>query len=815
MRCMKNLACNFRLIPRHALLITILLLLAACNLNEQPAVIIVTATPELATAGPTLPPTETPTPTIPPTPTVPPEMALQLADRYLVNGYYENAVAAYQSVITSSAPPPNISASALFGMGRAALREGLFSDSVNALTDFIARYPEDGRVAQAYFLRGDAFMGLSQWADALDDFRQYLTLRPGMIDSYAYERIADAQLALDQPEEAFASYEASVTAGRSLVPLLALRERLAQVFIGAGRPLDAVAQYDAILSVARNAPYRASIEFAAAQVLANAGQTETALSRMRGIVIEYPERPEAYQAIGILTEAGEEVDDLTRGKISFTYGDYTTAVNAFNAYSTQRPLADIPAELHLLLGRSYREIGNAAAAITAFQTVIDQYPTDPLFGQALLEQGRTRFLANDIDGAITQYLSIAENYGYLAEAPEALWRAGYLYGTNDNPAQSRAIFEQLAEQFPDSSQARSGLFLAASAAYGLNDLAGAERLYARLAATATGEDQAAAYLWVGRLALERADQNTANQAFQLAVTAAPDSYFSARAQDILNGRDSFARPLNYTFEFDEAAQLAEAEAWLREKFQIEQEGNLWPLSPTLQSDSRLIRGNELWAVGATEEAEIEFGEVIEENRANALTSFQLAIFLRGIGAYQPSILAGANVIIAARVGTLEAPPYLARMRYPVYYLDVVQDAAQKQEIDPLLLFSLIRHESLFDANATAAAGEKGLTQVIPSTGEYIAQQLNWPNYQHSDLFRPYAAAAFGAYYLAEQLRLFDGNVQAALAAYNAGPGRALDWEALSGGDPDRFMTAITIDSTRGYVQRIYGFYSIYRALYGV
>ena len=95
-----------------------------------------------------------------------------------------------------------------------------------------------------------------------------------------------------------------------------------------------------------------------------------------------------------------------------------------------------------------------------------------------------------------------------------------------------------------------------------------------------------------------------------------------------------------------------------------------------------------------------------------------------------------------------------------------------------------------------------------------ADELNWPNYQHSDLFRPYAGIEFGTFFLAENLGRFDGNAQAALAGYNAGPGRAQNWLDLSGGDPDQFMTAITIDSTRTYVQRIYGFYSIYRSLYG-
>jgi soluble lytic murein transglycosylase len=73
---------------------------------------------------------------------------------------------------------------------------------------------------------------------------------------------------------------------------------------------------------------------------------------------------------------------------------------------------------------------------------------------------------------------------------------------------------------------------------------------------------------------------------------------------------------------------------------------------------------------------------------------------------------------------------------------------------------------------------------------------------------------FGAYYLSEQLNTFGGNVTASLAGYNAGPGRAIEWMDMSGGDHDLFLTAITIDSTRTYVQRIYSFYAIYRALYG-
>ncbi|HRF97438.1 MAG TPA: lytic transglycosylase domain-containing protein, partial [Aggregatilineales bacterium] len=145
---------------------------------------------------------------------------------------------------------------------------------------------------------------------------------------------------------------------------------------------------------------------------------------------------------------------------------------------------------------------------------------------------------------------------------------------------------------------------------------------------------------------------------------------------------------------------------------------------------------------------------------------------------------------------------------------VVVNVADRYNFDPLLMFSLIRHESFFETYATAAAGEKGLTQVIPPTAEYIAQQIGWRDYDHSDLFRPYAGIEFGAYYLSEQLNLFDGNVYASLSAYNAGPGRGMAWLEVAGDDPDRFMAAITISSTQTYVQRIYNNYAMYRALYG-
>ena len=825
-----GLSGGFILMLRFRIIVLLLCVLAsACNIrsadNSLPTpnednIIYVTATPQPldAESAPTGAATSTPTLAPTATPTIEPAQLFQQGERLVLNGYLEDAAGIYRMLLNyGSAITPQERAQSAFRLGQVTLRAGFFQQAADAFTLLVAEFPGNVRVAQAYFLRADARIGLSQWEAAIEDLQQYMSLRPGLIDSYAFERIADAQIALGQTEAALQNYERAINAKRSKVPLLVLREKLAQIFIGLERYSDAVAQYDAILTVARNAPYRANIAFSAAQAALGGGDLASGVDRLRAVFENYGGTATAWKALDLLGQQGVTYDGLQRGRAAFSAGDYQAAIDAFNEYTTTHQLAAIPADLFLTLGRAYRQIGNSDAATVAFQTIIDQYPQDPLFGDALLERGRTRFLAGDSRAAIQIYLSIADTYPLFEQtAGVALWRAAYLYGTNGETALSRQVFTRLADSYPDHEFTINGLFNAASAAVKDEEWAVAENLYARIASLTSGDDQAAAYLWMGRIGLRRGDEDLANQAFDLAITAAPDSYFAARSADFRLGIQPFDPPDAWQFDVDENAELAAAEQWLRQTFAIEEQGALWRLTTELSSDPRMIRARELYAAGAFAEALVEFEDLVDQARddGKVLNSYRLAIYLRGLGVYRESIIAAADVIIASGTGTLQVPPFLARMRFPAYYLDVIQPEAAARGINPSLMLSLIRQESLFNTFATAAAGEKGLMQVIPSTGQYIAEQLNWPDYQHSDLFRPYAGVAFGAFYIDEQLELFDQNAIAALAAYNAGPGRAYDWNALAGGDPDLLMTAITIDSTRHYVQFIYRNYNIYRALYG-
>jgi soluble lytic murein transglycosylase len=807
------------------LLLPVLMLMVAalaCNAAKTPAPIVITATPSnpaLIGVPPTTPtvPYITPTPQIVPTPTLPPKVAFDDANRALRNGDYETAVSSFDAVIMQTDADPDLRSAAFYGKGEAALREGFYDQAASALTQFITAYPNDQRLAHATFLRGDAYLGLGEWALAIQNFDTYLVLRPGIIDSYVYERIGDAYLALGQPQPSLDAYTKAANATRETSSLAALRERVAAGYLNAGQPQQAVAQYDAILAFAENSFYRASIDYQAAQVLIQAGDIAGGYTRLQRIVNDYPASWQAYQALGTLLGAQLQVDTYQQARIYYFNEDYNAAIQALNTtISTQ---ANASSDALMLLGQSYREVGNTQAALTTFQTVIDSYPNDPVFGEAWLEQGRTLFLSNDLPGAIEKYSALATQYPAMPQSAEALWRAGYLYSTLGNTDAALSTFDILGQMFPGTEQAQEGLFMGATMAYTAGNVAMAAQLFGRLAEIGTGENKAAAYLWVGRLYQGDGKMDLARQAYQAAAAADPGGYYSIRADDLLNGRAPFQPPANVTFTFDDGAQITGAEAWLRATFNITQTGPLYPLSDQLANDPRMIRGRELMIVGASttayEAAEAEFDALRADYKSDPLSTYQLAIFFRDEGLYKLSITAAADLITAAGIDTTQAPSYIARLRYPVYYQDLVVPDSQEYNLDPLLVFALIRQESLFEGFATSYAAAQGLMQIIPDTGQDIANRLNWPDYQNSDVYRPYINVQFGTFYLRWVLDKFADNLPyVALAGYNGGPGNAAQWLSISGPDLDLFVQTIGFDQTRDYVRRIYEQYNVYRTLYG-
>jgi soluble lytic murein transglycosylase len=190
-----------------------------------------------------------------------------------------------------------------------------------------------------------------------------------------------------------------------------------------------------------------------------------------------------------------------------------------------------------------------------------------------------------------------------------------------------------------------------------------------------------------------------------------------------------------------------------------------------------------------------------------------------MGLYRPAIFAARQTLTLAGLDdhgeSMMAPPYFSHVRYGLYYADVVTPDAQTEGFDPLLLFSIIRQESLFEGFVHSTAGARGLMQIIPSTGGNMAVELGFPyGYKDDDLYRPDASVRLGTHYPAKSRDLLTGDLYAALAAYNGGPGNAMTWKQLAGDDPDLFLEIVRYEETRTYIRNIYEIYVIYRRLYG-
>lgn len=156
------------------------------------------------------------------------------------------------------------------------------------------------------------------------------------------------------------------------------------------------------------------------------------------------------------------------------------------------------------------------------------------------------------------------------------------------------------------------------------------------------------------------------------------------------------------------------------------------------------------------------------------------------------------------------PQEVAKVLYPQSFLPLIRELSG--DVDDLLLLALIREESYFNPKAVSSSNAMGLTQILPSTGKLIAKSFKMKNY---DLFDPYTNIKFGAYYLKHCLNVFDGKLEFAIAAYNAGPGRVKKWVAQ--GDTlkiDAWVEKIPVTQTRRYVRKVLRSYFVYQVLYG-
>jgi soluble lytic murein transglycosylase len=148
--------------------------------------------------------------------------------------------------------------------------------------------------------------------------------------------------------------------------------------------------------------------------------------------------------------------------------------------------------------------------------------------------------------------------------------------------------------------------------------------------------------------------------------------------------------------------------------------------------------------------------------------------------------------------------------YPLPYYDIVLEQAAAYQLDPGLVFAVIRAESKFDLRAESSVGARGLMQVMPDTAQWISQKTGRAVPPEA-LYQPEANIELGCWYLHYLQEKFDSQLPAVIAAYNAGPNRVEAWLSegvWSGGADD--LGQIPFAETQQYVKNVLRSYAAYQ-----
>lgn len=393
---------------------------------------------------------------------------------------------------------------------------------------------------------------------------------------------------------------------------------------------------------------------------------------------------------------------------------------------------------------------------------------------------------------------------WYAKSPwraQALVAAANRYLYSNQPAPAAPLYKACFDDFPDYAQASICRWGYTWQQY-IDSRAAARPLFEDyLRRYPNGEKAPAALYFLGRIAESSGDNSAARAYYETIEHDYPNHYYTTLARrrlddSAVSGATLSADAQTFVASLNIHPQVAQPEL---------------QAAPAVQA--RLARADMLSAAGFDDLAQMELRfaadkqpEVVAVALADLAVKRQApAQAIRYIKHYAPDYL---------DLPMEPSTQRLWRLAFPLPYWDSLERSAQAQGLDPYLFAALVRQESEFDTHVVSGSNAYGLSQVLPPTGRMLSRKLHVGHFRADLLFQPDVNLRIGTYYLRSLVDSLGGRWDAALASYNAGRSRVLDWmKRAQYQDSAEFVESIPITETRNYVESIFRNADIYRRLY--
>ncbi len=690
---------------------------------------------------------------------------LPLADKLYAEGEADEAIKIYSAAALRG--DADQKQQAIWSLARIQYQTGDFTAATQNLQAFIATKLSPEQQRRAYLLLGFVRLAQGDRDGAKDAFETYLD-SAGPAAPYAHLRLAEIASQEGDSGQAIEQTNLALTASLPAPAKTDAMFALARYQEADGDAASAAATDQTLAADAPTASDVAEALWQLSQLSRRSGDAQTYQDSLHSLIVEYPSHSRALQALDEPQLAAvPATTPRERALVLFRHRVNDKAQDAYRAL-----LADPRAqgEAHYYLGILAERAGDPGQALNEYAAAIGALAgtADPLLGSAHWDRGLVFESVGRLEEAAAEYAAIADAVPGSEHVADGLFRAGLIRFRQGRPSDSAALWSEY-------------LVTAPSAA-----------------------SRAQAHFWLAQADRALGDEASAELEMDAASSAAPLDYYGLRARALATGDGAPADPGSLSPKPPDWAAL---EAWLAASFGAEDA----KARDAFFAGDGWQRAQELSLSGLKQEAGVEFNALIEQAVGQPWRLYRLARALSESG--QARLAARAASALAS--GTADLPPDLLRLAYPAPFLSAINEAASGAGLSPLLLLALVRQESFYDPAAASSAGALGLTQVIPSTAQEIAVQLDETGFRETDLLRPTVSLRFGAHYLKSQLDLFQGNLAAALAAYNGGAGNASRWQTAAGGDADAFLEVIDFAETRTYVSVVLENYALYRYAYGV
>ena len=440
-------------------------------------------------------------------------------------------------------------------------------------------------------------------------------------------------------------------------------------------------------------------------------------------------------------------------------------------------------------GRGYQLRGKRPEAKIAYQQLIKEFPDALETGLGLR---RLASLSKSEDALV--YLDQVINK-FPDEAASALLSKAEILDALESGTSAAQARQSVLTQYASSDAAAEYRWKIAEAKAAAGKIQEAWQWAQPITTQSPDSELAAeASFWVGRWAQQLGRQREAKAAFEHVLARYPESYYAWRSAHFLGwdvGDFNTVRDLTPKVVQPQVRSTPPAgSATLKELYQLGQDRDAWTV----------------WQV-----------ELKNQQEPTVAEQFTDGLMRLGIG----DNLVGINQIWKLNLRetpeernawqSLRKEPAYWHALFPFPFLGSIANWSQQRQLNLLLVTSLIRQESRFEPEIRSSAGALGLMQVMPGTGNWIAQKIQLKQY---NLKNPDDNIKLGTWFLDYTHQEYNNNSLLAVASYNAGPGNVSNWVRKYGfSDPDTFIEVIPFTETKGYVESVFGNYWNYLRLY--